>query len=150
MFLTILTIFYLIYDNLGNCRWIYHCRNMWPREHGCGERAWIHSRRSLKIWGGKTEKTWRRPAAKWNPAMWVLSGKPRGSEKQQLHAVRKFSECSFQWPVFEHVSLIMMHHSWQQCIWSQLQHMLKSIIAYFSDPKHCSERAGHGCRFQLH
>lgn len=72
------------------------------------------------------------------------------SEKQQLHAVRKFSECSFQWPVFEHVSLIMMHHSWQQCIWSQLQHMLKSIIAYFSDPKHCSERAGHGCRFQLH
>jgi hypothetical protein len=44
----------------------------------------------------------------------------------------------------------MMHHSWQQCIWSQLQHMLKSIIAYFSDPKHCSERAGHGCRFQLH
>lgn len=73
-----------------------------------------------------------------------------GSEKQQLHTVRKFSECSFQWPVFEHVSLIMMHHSWQQCIWSQLQCMLESIIAYFSDPKHCSEWAGHGCRFQLH
>lgn len=148
-FLTILTIFDLIYDDLGKCTVIYHCGNMWPCENEHGERAWIHSRRSLKIWGGKIEKIWRRPAGKWNPVTRVLSGKP-GAEKQQLPAVRKFSEYSFQWPVFEHVSLITTHHSWQRCIWSQLQCMLKSIIAYFSYPKHCSKWSGHCCRFQLH
>ena len=30
MFFTFLTILDLIYDLHPNCRWIYHCRNMWP------------------------------------------------------------------------------------------------------------------------
>ena len=128
-FLTILTILDLIYDDLGNCIEIYHCWNMWPRENEGRERTWIHSRRSFTIRGGKIDKTWRRPAAKWNPVMWVRSGKAGGREAAAVHSrkiqwvlisVASFWTCQFNYDASQltamHMEPITAHVKINYCI----------------------------------